>query len=146
MARRTTTIVIEPHFLVREALESLIKNYHYRVVRSVGSTAEINNPKIVRDGPKLVILGAQSADKAVNEAASLRKLWSDSKIVLLFEYASFDDLQKLLASEIDGCIPLFVSPETLIRTLDMIMEGARVLVTAGTTRRSVKPAQKKDSR
>ena len=41
MARRIATIIIEPHLLVREALESLIKNYRYRVVCSVGSTADI---------------------------------------------------------------------------------------------------------
>ena len=86
MARRAATIIIEPHLLVREALESLIKNYRYRVVCSVGSTADINNTTMAGDGPKLVILGgAESTDNAVTEAVSIRKLWSDTKIVLLFE-------------------------------------------------------------
>jgi two-component system nitrate/nitrite response regulator NarL len=116
------------------------------VVCSVGSTADIDRPSIVGDGPKLVILGAQSADNAVTEAVSIRKLWSDSKIVLLFEYASFADFQKLLTSEIDGCVPLCVSPETLIRTLDLVMiEDARVMVTAGTRRPPIQPAQTEDS-
>ena len=39
------------------------------------------------DEPKLVILGAQSADNALIEAVSARKLWPDSKIILLYEYA-----------------------------------------------------------
>jgi len=146
MARRTATIIIEPHLLVREALESLIKNYRYRVVCSVGSTADIGNPTMVGDGPKLVILGAQSTDNAVTEAVSIRKLWSDSKIVLLFEHASIADFQKLLTSEVDGCVPLFASPETLIRTLDLVtIEDARVVVTAGTRRPAIQPAQKDDS-
>jgi two-component system nitrate/nitrite response regulator NarL len=101
---------------------------------------------MVSDGPKLVILGTQSADNAATEAVSIRKLWSDSKIVLLFEYASLADFQKLLTSEIDGCVPLFVSPETLMRTLDLVMiEGARVMVTAGTRRPSFQPAQTEES-
>jgi two-component system nitrate/nitrite response regulator NarL len=147
MAILTATIIIEPHLLVREALESLIRNYSYRVVCSFGSTADISSPSMVGDGPKLVILGAQSAENAVSEAVSVRKLWSDSKIVLLFEYASNSDFQKLLTSEIDGFVPLFVSPETLIRTLDLVMiEDARVVVTAGTRRSSIQPpAQKADS-
>ena len=58
MAKRTATIIIEPHLLVREALESLIKNYRYRVVCSVGSTADIDDSATAGDGPKLVILGA----------------------------------------------------------------------------------------
>ena len=139
MARRTTTIIVEPRLLVREALESLIKNYHYRVVCSVGSTVEIGNPTMVRDGPKLVILGADSTDDAVAEAVSIRKLWSNSKIVLLFEHASVADFQKVLMSEVDGCVPLFASPETLIKTLDLVMiEGAARVVVMASARR---PAQ-----
>jgi two-component system nitrate/nitrite response regulator NarL len=145
MAKWTATVIIEPRFLVREALHSLIKNYPYRVVCAVASTADIASPSIVGDGPKLVILGAQSADKAVAEALGIRKLWSHSKIVLLFEYASVTDFQKLLTSEIDGCVPLFVSPAALIRTLDMIMiEDACVMVTAGKRRPSIQPAQTED--
>ena len=146
MAICTATVIIEPHLLVREALDSLIRNYPYRVVCSVGSAADIGSASMVGDGPKLVILGPQSADNAAAEAVNIRKLWSDSKIVLLFEYASLADFQKLLTSEIDGCVPLFVSPETLIRTLDLVMiEGARVMVTAGTRPPSIQPAQTEDS-
>jgi two-component system nitrate/nitrite response regulator NarL len=142
MAILTATIIIEPRLLVREALESLIENYPYRVVCSVGSTADIGSPSMVGDEPKLVILGARSAENAVTQAVSIRKLWSNSKIVLLFEYASIADFQKLLTSEIDGCVPLFVSPETLIRTLDLVMfEDARIVVTAGMSQ----PAPKEDS-
>jgi two-component system, NarL family, nitrate/nitrite response regulator NarL len=50
---------------------------------------------------------------------------------LLFEHASRADLQKLLTSQIDGCVPLFVSPDTLIGTLDMIViRDVRVMVMA----------------
>jgi len=148
MARRTATIIIEPHLLVREALESLIKNYRYRVVCSVGSTADIRNTKIAADGPKLVILGgAESTDNAVTEAVSIRKLWSDTKIVLLFEHASITDFQKLLTSEVDGCVPLFASPETLVRTLDLVtLEDARVVVTASARHPAIRPTPKDKSR
>src|ERR1700704_3001354 len=142
MARRTATIIIEPHLLVREALESLIKNYRYRVVCSVGSTADISNSTMAAEGPKLVILGgAESTDNAVTEAVSIRKLWSDSKIVLLFEHASIADFQKLLTSEVDGCFPLCASPETLIRTLDLVtIEEARVVVTTNARSPAIRPS------
>ena len=95
---------------------------------------------MVRDGPNLVILGADSADNAVAEAVSIRKLWSNSKIVLLFEHASLADFQKVLMSEVDGCVPLFASPETLIRTLDLVtIEGSRVVVMANAGRSTIPP-------
>jgi two-component system nitrate/nitrite response regulator NarL len=146
MGTRVATIIIEPRLLIREALESLMANHSYRVVCGVGSTADIASPLIVADGPKLVILGAQSSDSAVTEAHGIRKLWPDSKIILLFELASPVDFQKLLTSEIDGCVPLLVSPETLISTLDLIMiKDVRVMVVANAKRLSTEPTQADES-
>jgi two-component system nitrate/nitrite response regulator NarL len=146
MPKCVATIIIEPHSLVREALGLLINNYPYRVVCSVGSTAGISSPSIVGKRPKLVILGAHSAENAATEAVSIHKLWSDSKIVLLFEYPLVADFEKLLTLEIDGCVPMFVPLKTLIRTLDMVMIGdARVMITAGTRRPSIQSAQTEDS-
>ena len=117
------TIIVEPRLLVREAIQSLMESHSYRVICGVGSTANLVNPSIVSDGPVLVIIGAQSADISVTEASGVRALWPDSKIVLLFEHASPADFQKLLTSQIDGCVPLSAFPEMLIDTLDMIMTG-----------------------
>ena len=123
------TIIIEPRLLVREALASLLESHSYRCVCGAGSVAEIESSSIAAEGPRLVILGAQSADSAITEAASIRRLVPDGKIVLLFERVSPADFQKLIASQLDGCVPLSVSPHTLISTLDMVMiRGARVMV------------------
>jgi DNA-binding NarL/FixJ family response regulator len=68
-------------------------------------------------------------DNALSEAVSARKLWPDSKIILLHESLSPTDFQKLLTSEINGCVPLFASPDTLISMLDMIVtRDVRVMV------------------
>jgi two-component system nitrate/nitrite response regulator NarL len=145
MGTKVTTIIIEPRLLVREALESLMANYSYRVVCRVGSIADIGSSSIVADGPKLVILGTQSADNAVTEALGIRSLWPDSKIFLLFEYASHADFEKLLASEIDGCAPLIVSPDTLISMLDLIMiRDVRVMVMPDTNRLSIPSVQEEE--
>ena len=135
MATPIATIIVEPRLLVRQALESLMTQHAYRVVCGVGSTADIDSPSILAEGPRLAILGAQSADSAATEAVGLRKLWPDSKIILLFEQASLLDFQKLLASQVDGCVPLSVSPETLISTLDLIIaRDVRVMVVADSKR------------
>jgi two-component system nitrate/nitrite response regulator NarL len=142
MGLQVATIIIEPRLLVREALESLMTSHSYRVVCGVGSTADIGSPLIVADGPKLVIMGAQSFDSAVIEALGIRKLWPDSKIVLLFEFAEPVDIQKLLTSEIDGCVPLFVSPDTLVSTLDLIViRNVRVMVVANSKRLPIQAVQ-----
>jgi len=129
MGQCVATIVIEPRSLVREALVSLMASHSYHVVGGVASTADIGNTLLVADAPRLVVLGALPADEATAAAGSIRKLWSEAKIILLFEHASSADLQKLLGSEIDGCIPLFASPDTLVDTLQQIIAAdLRILV------------------
>src|SRR5262245_19556780 len=129
MGEYVATIIIEPRLLVREALVSLMASHSYDVVCSVASASDIDGDLVVADAPKLVIIGALPAANAAEVANSVRKLWLDTKIVLLFDQASSADLQMLLASEIDGCIPLFASPGTLIGALRQIIVGdLRVLV------------------
>ena len=137
MEKRVSTIIIEPRLVLREALELLMGNHSYRVVCGVGSIREITS-SVIPDGPELVILGAQSATSASDGAAGVRSLWPESKIIFLFDDVSPADFKNLLASEIDGCIPLFVSPDTLISTLDLIVaRNVRVMV-MGDTRPSSK--------
>jgi two-component system nitrate/nitrite response regulator NarL len=126
---QTATIVIEPRSLVREALVSLMSRHSYRMVASFASTADIDSFPDAEDAPGLVILGALPADEAASAACSIRKLWPGTKVVLLFDRASLADLQKLLASGIDGFIPLFASPDTLVGTLKQIIAAnLRILV------------------
>ena len=120
MEQCVATIVIEPRLLVREALVSLMASHSYQVVGGVASTADIDN-SLLASAPRLVILGPLPADEAAAAADSIRKLWPETKIILLFDRASSADFQTLLASEIDGCIPLFASPDTLVGTLQQIM-------------------------
>jgi len=141
MGLKLPTIVVESRLLVREALKSLMAN-SYRVICDIGSTVEFSAMSGLSDEPKLVILGAQSTENALSEAVSARKLWPDSKIILLYEYLSPADFQKVLMSEINGCVPLFASPDTLISSLDMVVtKGARVMVVGDTQRLAIQAAQ-----
>ena len=129
MGERVATLIIEPRSLVCEALVSLMESHSYHVVCGVASTADIDSSLLVADVPRLVILGALPMEKATTAASCIRKLWPETKIVLLFERASSTDYQNWQASEIDGCIPLSVSPDVLIGTLRQIVEGdLRILV------------------
>lgn len=129
MGQGATTIVIESRLLVREALVSLMASYSYRVVGGFTSTADIDRSLPAADVPELVILSALPANEAASAAGSIRKLWPKTKIVLLFDHASPADFQNLLASGIDGCIPLLASPDTLMGTIQQIIAAdLRILV------------------
>ena len=129
MQQGIATIVIEPRSLVRGALVSLMANHSYQVVGSFASTTDVENSLLAAEAPRLVILGALPADEVASAAASIRNRWPKTKIILLFDRASSADFQKLLASGIDGCVPLFASPDTLVGTVQQIIAGDfRILV------------------
>jgi two-component system nitrate/nitrite response regulator NarL len=123
MGERVATLIIEPRSLVCEGLVSLMASHSYHVIGGVASTADIDGSLLVAGVPKLVILGALPAEEATPVASCIRELWPDTKIVLLFERASSSDYQDWQASEIDGCIPLSVSPDVLIGTLQQILDA-----------------------
>jgi len=130
--------IIEPRALMREALISLMTSHSYHVVGAVASTCDIDKSMLGADVPKLVILGALPAEEAVAAAGCIRERWPETKIILLFEHASSADLQKLLASEIDGCIPLSASSDTLVGAFQQILAADhRILILKTATSSSV---------
>ena len=137
MGKLVTTLIIEPRSLVREGLVSLMASHFYHVVGGVASTADIDTASLVADAPKLVILGALPAEKVTTAARCIRDLWPETKIVLLFERASSTDYQNWQASEIDGCIPLSVSTDVLIGTLQRILDGDLKILLQEAASRSV---------
>ena len=123
------TIVVEPRSLVREGLVALMASHSYEVVGGFASTVDLEHSPLVIEAPGLVILGALPADMATIAAGNIRKRWPETKIILLFDSASSADFQKMLASEIDGCIPLFVSLDVLLHTLQQVITGnLRIMV------------------
>jgi two-component system, NarL family, nitrate/nitrite response regulator NarL len=120
MGNLVTTLIVEPRSLVCQALVSLMESHSYHVVGGASSTADIGS-ELVAAAPKLVILGTLPMEEAAIAASCIRKLWPKTKIVHLFEGESSVDFQALLASAIDGCIPLSASPDTLIGTLQQII-------------------------
>ena len=132
METRVSTLIIESRLVIREALELLMRKQSYRVIHGVASTGDIANWSSISDVPDLVIMGAQGANRAAKDAEVIRARWPDSKIIFLFDDVSTSDFQNMLGSQLDGCIPLFVSPDTLMRTLDLIMaQNARIVVIGG---------------
>ena len=129
MGNRTATVVIEARSLMREALVSLMESHSYRVICSVGSAADIDRSALKEEQPELVLLGALPANRAAEATRSIRSIWPDAKIIMLFENPSSKHLEQLLASGLDACIPMLASPRTLIDTLQLIVsERVRVLM------------------
>lgn len=138
MGDGVTTIIVEPRNIVRAALAALMGKLTYRVVCSVATASDASRTSASSDGCKLAILGALSAEQGAQEALNIRKFWPDCKILLLLESASCKDLQGLMASQIDGCMPLYASADTLLKTLELIIVQELRVIIAGVVQRESK--------
>jgi two-component system nitrate/nitrite response regulator NarL len=129
-SRSVSTVIVEHQLLVRDGLSSLLSAFSYRVTNSVGSAAELHRGDERNSDRKLVVLGTgSSVPEAIKEAALIRGIFSDCKIVLLFEAMTASEFQLLVDSEIDGCVPMFVPGDLFVQTLDMVMmDHARVML------------------
>ena len=132
MGDLTATVVIEARSLIRAALVSLMETHSYKVIGSLGSPADIDCSALKDEPPKLVMLGALPAGRLADTTSSIRRFWQGAKIIVLSDNTSSEDLQQLLASDVDVCIPMDASRRALINTLQLIVcEPLRVLVVGG---------------
>jgi two-component system, NarL family, nitrate/nitrite response regulator NarL len=128
MEARVATVVVEPRFLVREALALLMGELGYDVIFRAGAAADVSTSTIA-DERTLIILGTPSAEDAASEVTIIREILPDSKLMLLLDFVPPADLKEFLTSKVDGCVPLFVSGETLSSTLHLILaHNLRVMV------------------
>lgn len=129
MRDRTTTVIVEPRSLLREALVSLMESHPYRIAGSVASMTDIDRCVLEEGPPKLVILGQLPVDRVSEATDDLRRRWPGVKIVMLCEDGRSADFATLLASGIDGCLPMLASPDALMKTLQLIVgEQLRILM------------------
>ncbi len=134
MSNRIATVVIEARSLVREALVSLVESHSYHVVCSLASTGQLDSELPGDIQPELVILVAPWPDRGAEITSRIHRLWPAAKIIVLFEQASPPHLQSLVASGVNACVPLSVSPHTLIDILELIVrEDFRIAMQSGTS-------------
>lgn len=138
-SRSVSTSIIGPRGLLRDSLASLLGAYSYRVIESHETAAEIAHPP-EEEEPGMVLLVVRTVGVALAEAGLARRICPKCKIVALLEDIPRDCFWKLARSNIDGCVPLHVSRDFLIRTLDLVMsDAAQIIVLADDRALSTSP-------
>jgi len=122
-AHMPSIVVLENHLLLRECLVSLMSQYPFDAVRSVSGPDELSGltPQLGDHPTIIVLLGIRlSAEDAILEAKRVRGVWDSPKICYLCDKLSTPDVQGLLGSEIDACIPLLASSDTLFKAIELV--------------------------
>jgi len=100
-SRSVPTTLIGPKGLLHDSLASLLGGFSYRVTDSHHSADDMQT-RPGDEGPRTVLLTVRTMDLAVSEAARIRKICPDCKIVALKEDLAGSNFQKLMHSAIDG--------------------------------------------
>jgi DNA-binding NarL/FixJ family response regulator len=99
----------------------MIESHSYKVVCSIGSPANIDYTAPKDDQLKLVMLGTLPGTNLADATSKIRRCWHAAKIIVLFDNTASEDLQELIASDVDACIPMDASSRALINTLQLIV-------------------------
>lgn len=130
MKRSVNTIIIEPGTVLREGLISLLHSSGFKVISAVAAPDKV--PQVALDRASLLMLGALSEPTGTLDCL---KRWSwpgrDIKIVIISEvsgHGSQSDALKFLSNGADCCIFNVRSRDILLRSLDLVLLGQRVVV------------------
>ena len=131
MKRSVNTIVSEPRTVLREGLVSLLHGSGFKVISAVDAPAKI--PQIALDRANLLLIGALS--EPLDTLNYLKKRsWPGrqaAKIVMISEVSgngSQSDALNFLSNGADCCIFNVRSRDMLLRSLDLVLLGQRLVV------------------
>jgi DNA-binding NarL/FixJ family response regulator len=121
----TTLLIIEEHDVLREGLESILKNHDD--IDIVGSTANADEAvmHITNLSPQIVVLGLRSSGEH-DVCAEISKN-GDSKILLLAPPGSEHNVAAAFKNGASGCLLTDVMAEDLIETIHLVAKGKMVL-------------------
>jgi hypothetical protein len=125
---KLSTLIVEPRFLVREALVCLMKTHSYRVVGAVPSALDIDEAAIT-NAPKLAILAPIRWRVLPPKPAPSSGFGLKPRSCSCSKRRPLQTWTRWLTLQIDACMPFFVSPDAFVGVLERIEEtGLRMLL------------------
>ncbi len=123
MKKENKIIIIDDHYLMRDAIVNRINNFDgYKVVASLNNGAELTED-IMKHNPDIIILDV-SMPKKDGYATSdwLKEKYPECKVLILTMYDSEIVLLRLLQKGARGFLKKDVHPKELKNALDAVME------------------------
>jgi two-component system nitrate/nitrite response regulator NarL len=132
MQTNAMTVLVDQRALFREALAGLLSKARYSAIESVASVADVP-PDLPADSDALLfIVNADacqgSADDLVpRDVAALRQQYPHAHLVVLGPCVDTRDVMAALQAGADAYILETLTPDALVKSLELIMLGATVL-------------------
>jgi len=132
MQTNAMTVLVDQRALFREALASLLSQARYSAVESVATIADVPQDLSADSSALLFIVNADAcqgtADGLVaRDVATLRQQYPHAHLVVLGPCVDPRDVMAALQAGADAYILDTLTPDALVKSLELIMLGAMVL-------------------
>jgi two-component system nitrate/nitrite response regulator NarL len=120
------TMIIDPVILFREGVRCILDNAGFQPVWCSDVPPVAPVMEVSRQDAPLLIIGTDVGD-AIEQIAEIRRLYPMARLVLMLEDMSKERVVLAIRCGIRTIISKGISCESLIGTLNLVMEGATVL-------------------
>lgn len=132
MKLNAATILVEPRTLFREGLACVLSKTSYRPIKCVASIADLPQD-LSADARDLLFIvsieACQNADggAALCEGRALRQQYPHARLIVLSESFNIRHVIAALHAGANGYILYTITPDALVKSLDLVMLGGTVL-------------------
>lgn len=127
MQKEVNISILARNEILREGLKRILADESFKIQSSVADQKALMAE--IRDGnsPHLIIVDATTATEGANICRQLRQTYPSSRLVLMADDYSVENVARAFAAGVDGYLVKAISCEPLVGALRLIALGEKVL-------------------
>ena len=132
MVRPDATVLIDQNSLFREGLKRILSTTRFRVAAALREVGELKMLSPNSSSAVLVLTGvgsggAEESQSAVRDVEFIKQRYPLARVMVLGERCNLNEMLATFRAGADGYVLKTITPEALIKSLDLLMLGETVL-------------------
>ena len=128
--RLDATVVIDENSLFRESLKRILSTTCFRVAVALREVGELKMLSLKSSSAVLVLTGGRvggAKESSVRDVKLIKQKHPLARVMVLGEHCDLNELVTTFRAGADGYVLKTISPEALMKSLDLLMLGEMVL-------------------
>ena len=122
----TSVVIVGGDMLFREGLKRLLHSAPFQIDGEAEQLADLGQAKVAGVDPDIVIVVDAPIDPKAEWVGEIRKIWNDTRVVMLSNGADDASLSGALRAGADGCLFKDMSPAALMQAINLVALGENV--------------------
>jgi two-component system nitrate/nitrite response regulator NarL len=128
--RLDATVVIDENSLFREGLKRILSNTRFRVAAALREVGELKMLSLQSSSAVLVLTGGRGGKakgSSVRDVKLIKQSYPLARVMVLGEHCDLNELVTTFRAGADGYVLKTITPEVLMKSLELLMLGETVL-------------------